>query len=143
MSNADGTLVNIKEPPKPLGGLHSRVSTSALSSNRVEGDNLILELQYDVRAKVYALYQILDCGTLTESMTVSEKMVCVGIDLFLDFKVGEIWSDISEELRREGLRPTTPDQECLDTIFGSCHQKAQNLLERQKLLLEGKADEDH
>ncbi|XP_075683735.1 cilia- and flagella-associated protein 69 isoform X2 [Rhinoderma darwinii] len=38
------------------------------------------------------------------------------ISRYLDFKVGEVWSEISLELNSENIRPVTSDQEALDVI---------------------------
>ena len=38
------------------------------------------------------------------------------ITKYLDFKIGEVWVEISDELAFEGIRPISPDQECIETV---------------------------
>ncbi|XP_075443589.1 cilia- and flagella-associated protein 69 isoform X3 [Ascaphus truei] len=41
------------------------------------------------------------------------------ISRYLDFKVGEVWSEIRAEIKAEGFKPVTSDQEALDVIAKS------------------------
>ncbi len=34
----------------------------------------------------------------------------------MDFKIGEVWTEISKELYFENVRPVTPDLECIQQV---------------------------
>lgn len=44
---------------------------------------------------------------------------------------GEVWNEVAEELAQEGLRPVTPDQECLTEILHTHEGKAEETLKTQ------------
>ncbi len=46
-------------------------------------------------------------------------------------QAGEVWYEVAGELAQEGLRPVTPDQECLTEIMHTHEGKAEFVLKRQ------------
>ena len=44
---------------------------------------------------------------------------------------GEVWYEVAGELAQEGLRPVTPDQECLTEIWQTHEEKAEETLKKQ------------
>lgn len=52
---------------------------------------------------------------------------------------GEVWNEVAEELAQEGLRPVTPDQECLTEILHTHEEKAEETLKVQHELLDEQA----
>lgn len=50
---------------------------------------------------------------------------------YLDFKIGEVWAEVGEELDHEILRPTSPDVELLEIIQSQVQDKVQGLLSVQ------------
>lgn len=44
---------------------------------------------------------------------------------------GEVWYEVAGELTQEGLRPVTPDQECLTNILQTHEEKAEETLRIQ------------
>jgi len=42
-----------------------------------------------------------------------------------------VWYEVAGELAQEGLRPVTPDQECLVEIMQAHETKAENTLRQQ------------
>ncbi len=46
-------------------------------------------------------------------------------------QTGEVWYEVAGELAQEGLRPVTPDQECLVEIMQAHETKAENTLKQQ------------
>ncbi|CDQ97718.1 unnamed protein product [Oncorhynchus mykiss] len=61
---------------------------------------------------------------------------------YLDFKVGEVWDEISKELSLEGVRPVTPDEEALDTIAKMTEDTARRVITQQSSMLEQRDKED-
>lgn len=49
----------------------------------------------------------------------------------LSLQSGEVWNEVAEELAQEGLRPVTPDQECLTEILHTHEEKAEETLKIQ------------
>ena len=47
------------------------------------------------------------------------------------FQAGEVWYEVAGELAQEGLRPVTPDQECLTEILHTHEEKAEECLKLQ------------
>lgn len=50
-----------------------------------------------------------------------------------------MWNEVAEELAQEGLRPVTPDQECLTEILHTHEEKAEETLKAQHELLDEQA----
>lgn len=46
-------------------------------------------------------------------------------------QAGEVWYEVAGELAQEGLRPVTPDQECLTEIWQIHEEKAEETLKKQ------------
>ena len=46
-------------------------------------------------------------------------------------QAGEVWYEVAGELAQEGLRPVTPDQECLTEIWQTHEEKAEEILKKQ------------
>ena len=42
-----------------------------------------------------------------------------------------MWYEVAGELAQEGLRPVTPDQECLTDIWQTHEEKAEEILKKQ------------
>jgi len=59
----------------------------------------------------------------------------------LDFKIGEIWVEIDDELSYQGVRPVSPDLKCIETAHAMTTKKALDTLEKQKEL--ARKDEEH
>ncbi|XP_074659218.1 cilia- and flagella-associated protein 69-like isoform X2 [Tubulanus polymorphus] len=57
-------------------------------------------------------------------------------------KLGEVWTEVVKELEMEGVRPVTPDQECLETITRAIEERAQGCALTQGELLEAQKQQD-
>jgi hypothetical protein len=55
--------------------------------------------------------------------------------MYLDFKVGEVWSEIATELAVEGVRPTTPDEEMILAAHEAGLSKSVSLKQEQEEIL--------
>lgn len=45
-----------------------------------------------------------------QGLSAEDQVTLCIIERYMDFKQGEVWSEITEELTQEGVRPVTPDQ---------------------------------
>ncbi|XP_028925884.1 cilia- and flagella-associated protein 69 isoform X1 [Ornithorhynchus anatinus] len=75
----------------------------------------ILDVSENIRAKIYVVLGKLDFENLPGLSAEDFVTLCV-IHRYLDLKIGEIWDEISNELRVEEFRPVTADRETLEAI---------------------------
>ena len=59
--------------------------------------------------------------------------ICI-IENYLDFKLGEVFEEISNELKMEGIQPIPPDQEALETILRAAEDRVQTVNMNQQLM---------
>ncbi|NWW80136.1 CFA69 protein, partial [Climacteris rufus] len=71
----------------------------------------IMEISESIRAKVYSLFCKLGFENLP-GLSAKDFVTLAIIQHYIDFKVGEVWSEICAELKEE-FRPVTPDEEVL------------------------------
>jgi hypothetical protein len=93
----------------------------------------------NMRAKIYALCSRIGFKSLNDKETTEDKITLCIIENYLDFKTGEVWYEIGSELSQEGLRATSPDQECLQEIIQCSEEKAEEVTRQQHELM----DEQH
>ncbi|KAG2465018.1 GTPBA protein, partial [Polypterus senegalus] len=81
---------------------------------------------------------IVGCYTIEDIFLEKE-----GIFLLLDLlEVGEIWHEISSELKEEGIRPTTPDLKDLETIEHVTAEVGEKVIILQAEILENQQQKD-
>ena len=61
---------------------------------------------------------------------------------YLDFKLGEVWTETIGELSVEQIRPVTPDQEAIEAISRAIEERAQIVVTTQCELLEAQKNQD-
>ncbi|NWZ37907.1 CFA69 protein, partial [Brachypodius atriceps] len=74
----------------------------------------IMEISESIRAKVYSLFCKLGFENLP-GLSAKDFVTLAIIQHYIDFKTGEVWSEICEELKEE-FRPVTPDERTLKLI---------------------------
>lgn len=50
--------------------------------------------------------------------------------------MGEVWSEITEEFKQEGVRPITPDLDCIQSVEDVVISKIQGVIGTQNNILE-------
>ncbi|MEE6466773.1 hypothetical protein FKM82_007045 [Ascaphus truei] len=78
----------------------------------------IMEVAENTRAKIYSVFSKLGFENLP-GLSAMDYVTLSVISRYLDFKVGEVWSEIRAEIKAEGFKPVTSDQEALDVIAKS------------------------
>lgn len=73
---------------------------------------------------------------LNETLTTTEKIKLQLISKYLDFKIGEVWSEIEEECKFQAIRPVSPDLYCLSSVKRTVADKLDGLVEKQLLLVQ-------
>ncbi|XP_023776336.1 cilia- and flagella-associated protein 69 [Cyanistes caeruleus] len=71
----------------------------------------IMEISENIRAKIYSLFCKLGFENLP-GLSTKDFVTLAIIQHYLDFKIGEVWSEIRKELKEE-FRPVTPDMTIL------------------------------
>ncbi|NWY24476.1 CFA69 protein, partial [Pheucticus melanocephalus] len=74
----------------------------------------IMEISESIRAKIYSLFCKLGFENLPD-LSAKDVVTLAIIQHFIDFKVGEVWSEISAEIKEE-FRPVTSDERALKLI---------------------------
>ncbi|KAJ3225729.1 hypothetical protein HK099_006342 [Clydaea vesicula] len=83
---------------------------ASVQSNNMEFEGFCInEITLNLRAKVYSLFCKLGFENFYSTLSNVERVKLELISKYLDFKISEVWEEISEELYVEGIRPTTPD----------------------------------
>ncbi|NXR23974.1 CFA69 protein, partial [Cinclus mexicanus] len=74
----------------------------------------IMEISESIRAKVYLLFCKLGFENLP-GLSAKDFVTLAIIQRYIDFKIGEVWSEICEEIKEE-FRPVTSDERALKII---------------------------
>ena len=61
---------------------------------------------------------------------------------FCKIQLGEVWSEIQQELSEEKIEPITPDQEALEAICRTIEDRATHVLDIQRELLDAQNQQD-
>ncbi|KAJ3108221.1 hypothetical protein HDU97_001755 [Phlyctochytrium planicorne] len=80
---------------------------------------------------------------VAESLNPEESIKLQLVAKYLDFKIGEVWDEIASELYVEGIRPVTPDVECISTAKAVIIEKAQVVQTKQKDILQRKSKREN
>ncbi|KAI8811199.1 armadillo-type protein [Cladochytrium replicatum] len=128
-----GVLLN---EASPLKGTSQKYVTDAAAGS-------IAELSSNIRAKIYCIFCKLGFETVAERLSADECVKLTLISKYLDFKIGEVWEEISQELEREGIRPVPPDFYCLTTAKSVTKDKSQAVRNKQEELIREKIEHEH
>uniref|UniRef100_UPI00358EC116 cilia- and flagella-associated protein 69 n=1 Tax=Myxine glutinosa TaxID=7769 RepID=UPI00358EC116 len=127
-----GPKGQILDPQKPLSGWfqneHLLVSQPASSPSPA-----ILELAENYRVKLYVIFSKL--GFDLPNLTAEDRVTIVLITKYLDFKVGEVWCEIEQELALEGLQPVDTDRRALKHVRQAMEREAHRVASEQQMIL--------
>ncbi|XP_041867237.1 cilia- and flagella-associated protein 69-like isoform X2 [Melanotaenia boesemani] len=101
----------------------------------------VLEISENLRAKIYLIFCCLGFQGLP-GLSTEDYVTLSIIKRYLDFKVGEVWEEISRELSLDGVRPISPDEEALSTIQRISEDTARRIMAEQRSILEQQQEED-
>ncbi|XP_053108528.1 cilia- and flagella-associated protein 69-like isoform X2 [Hemicordylus capensis] len=97
----------------------------------------VMDVAENMRAKIYCLICKLGFENLP-GLSAKDFVTLAIICRYLDFKVGEIWSEVCAELKREQFRPVTADQEALQVITEAFQNVGKMVVSLQNEMLESK-----
>ncbi|NWI84985.1 CFA69 protein, partial [Pitta sordida] len=100
----------------------------------------IMEISENMRAKLYSLFCKLGFENLP-GLSDKDFVTLAIIRHYIDFKVGEVWSEICAELEEE-FRPITSDEEALNAILKASEDTAKAVNTLQTEILERQHDQE-
>ncbi|ORY47739.1 ARM repeat-containing protein [Rhizoclosmatium globosum] len=128
-----GPMGTLADERKPLAGTNQEPHEDHSKDGFV-----VEELSENLRAKIYSMFCKLGFDGFEEEITVEEQIKLALIAKYLDFKIGEVWEEISDELDYEGIRPISPDLDCINTAKQVIVEKAQAIQQKQADLIKRK-----
>ncbi|XP_041322133.1 cilia- and flagella-associated protein 69 [Pyrgilauda ruficollis] len=100
----------------------------------------IMEISESIRAKVYSLFCKLGFENLP-GLSAKDLVTLAIIQRYIDFKIGEVWSEISSEIKEE-FRPVTSDEKALKLISEVSENTGRMVLALQTAVLERQHHEE-
>ncbi|NXM10572.1 CFA69 protein, partial [Ploceus nigricollis] len=94
----------------------------------------IMEISESIRAKIYSLFCKLGFENLP-GLSAKDFVTLAIIQRYIDFKIGEVWSEISAEIKEE-FRPVTPDERTLKLISDASEGTGRTVVVLQTEVLE-------
>ncbi|XP_058152996.1 cilia- and flagella-associated protein 69 isoform X2 [Dasypus novemcinctus] len=101
----------------------------------------VMDITENIRAKIYAVLGKLDFENLPGLSAEDFVTLCI-IHRYLDFKIGEIWNEIHEEIKLEKLRPVTADSKNLEAIVTASENIGKMVASLQSEMIESQARQD-
>ncbi|XP_075413469.1 cilia- and flagella-associated protein 69 [Tenrec ecaudatus] len=101
----------------------------------------VMDVAENVRAKIYAVLGKLDFENLPGLSAEDFVTLCI-IHRYLDFKIGEIWNEIYEEIKLEKLRPVSADAKILEAITTASENIGKMVVSLQSEMIESQARQD-
>ncbi|XP_039977015.1 cilia- and flagella-associated protein 69-like [Xiphias gladius] len=130
----------ITDPQRPILS-HYQQESNQLSFPANKPSAAVLEISENLRAKIYSIFCKLGFQDLPGLSTIDYVTLSI-IRRYLDFKVGEVWNEISRELILDGVRPVSPDEESLSTICKIAEDTARKVAAEQNSILEQQEKEN-
>ncbi|XP_060581085.1 cilia- and flagella-associated protein 69-like [Ruditapes philippinarum] len=133
----NGAISDVRRPL--MGKLQEGQGVIPLPANCMS--QAIVDVSENMRAKIYSLYCKIGFTDLP-GLTVEDHITLTVIEKYLDFKMGEVWTEILSELDQEKVRPTTPDMEAVEAISRAIENRAEIVAGTQQELLEAQQSQD-
>ncbi|XP_055468749.1 cilia- and flagella-associated protein 69 [Psammomys obesus] len=101
----------------------------------------VMDVSENIRAKVYAVLGKLGFENLPGLSAEDFVTLCI-IHRYLDFKVGEIWNEIFEEIKLEKLKLVDSDEDSLNFIIAASENVGKMVASLQSEMIESQARQD-
>ncbi|XP_077447324.1 cilia- and flagella-associated protein 69 isoform X2 [Stigmatopora argus] len=123
----------ILDPRQPV--LAHRISSDdQLMSNLDTASPSVLEMQENLLAKIYLIFYRIGFHDLP-GLSIKDRVTLSIVKRYLDFKVSELWEEITRELQLEDVRPVTPDLEILHAARYMSQRAAEAAVAEQEEIL--------
>ncbi|XP_034616290.1 cilia- and flagella-associated protein 69 isoform X2 [Trachemys scripta elegans] len=133
----DGRIVDAKKPL--VGSFQEQQGVIPMPANCPS--IAIMEVSENMRAKIYSVLCKLGFENLP-GLSAKDFVTLAIIRRYLDFKVGEVWSEICAELKEETFRPVTPDEEALKVISEASENVGKMVATLQTEMLESQQHQE-
>ncbi|XP_031151527.1 cilia- and flagella-associated protein 69 isoform X2 [Sander lucioperca] len=130
----------ISDPQRPLLSHYQQEDTQRSFPANVQSA-AVLELSENLRSKIYSIFCKLGFQDLP-GLSRKHHVTLSIVRRYLDFKVGEVWEEISRELSLDGVTPISPDKEALSVICKIAEDTARRVAAEQNRILELQEKED-
>ncbi|XP_038171555.1 cilia- and flagella-associated protein 69 isoform X2 [Arvicola amphibius] len=101
----------------------------------------VMDVAENIRAKIYAVLEKLDFENLPGLSAEDFVTLCI-IHRYLDFKIGEIWNEVCEEIKLEKLKLVTTDKLSLESIIAATENIGKMVASLQSEMIESQARQD-
>ncbi|XP_069572821.1 cilia- and flagella-associated protein 69-like isoform X2 [Brachyistius frenatus] len=135
--NQDGGIADAQRPVLS----HHQQDDFQLSFPANTPSAAVLEISENLRSKIYSIFCKLGFQELP-GLSTKDYVTLSIIRRYLDFKVGEVWDEISREVSLDGLRPISPDEESLRAICRIAEDTARRITAEQNSIVEQQQKED-
>ncbi|CAM4521712.1 cilia- and flagella-associated protein 69 isoform X1 [Caretta caretta] len=132
-----GRIVDAKKPL--VGSFQEQQGVIPMSANCPS--TAIMEVSENMRAKIYSVLCKLGFENLP-GLSAKDFVTLAVIRRYLDFKVGEVWSELCAELKEEMFRPVTPDEEALKVISEASENVGKMVATLQTEMLESQQHQE-
>ncbi|XP_077599358.1 cilia- and flagella-associated protein 69 isoform X2 [Stigmatopora nigra] len=123
----------ILDPRLPV--LAHRISGDGRPTSNLETASAsVLEMQENLLAKIYLIFCTIGFHDLP-GLSVKDRVTLSIVKRYLDFKVSELWEEITRELQLEDVRPVTPDLEILHAARHMSQRAAEAAVAEQEEIL--------
>ncbi|KAK3109030.1 hypothetical protein FSP39_021501 [Pinctada imbricata] len=133
----EGAISDITKPL--MGTLQENQGVISLPASNPS--QAIVDVSENMRAKLYSLFCKIGWSDLA-GLSVEDHVTLVVLEKYLDFKMGEVWTEIIQELHVENVRPVTPDMEAIEAISRGIEERAKIVAGTQIELLEAQQNQD-
>ncbi|XP_040909556.1 cilia- and flagella-associated protein 69-like [Toxotes jaculatrix] len=130
----------ITDPRRPILS-HDHQEETQLSFPANMPSAAVMEISENLRSKIYSIFCKLGFQDLP-GLAAKDYVTLSIVRRYLDFKVSEVWNEISRELSLEGVRPISPDEETLSTICKISEDTARKVTAEQNNILEQEEKEN-
>ncbi|KAF6730547.1 Cilia- and flagella-associated protein 69 [Oryzias melastigma] len=130
----------ILDPQRPLLNRFQQ-DESALTFPSNAPSLAVMEISENLRAKIYFIFSYLGFQELP-GLSTEDYVTLSIVKQYLDFKVGEVWEEISREVRRENVWLFSDDEEALKNICKTSEDTARRVMAEQNQILEQRQRED-
>lgn len=135
--DSNGAIADVRRPL--MGKLQEAQGVISLPANCMSQS--IVDVSENMRAKIYSIFCKIGFTDLP-GLTVEDHITLTVIEKYLDFKMGEVWTEVLSELEQEQIRPTTPDMEAVEAISRAIENRAEIVAGTQVELLEAQQSQD-
>ncbi|RVE66724.1 hypothetical protein OJAV_G00110450 [Oryzias javanicus] len=101
----------------------------------------VMEISENLRAKIYFIFSYLGFQELP-GLSTEDYVTLSIVKRYLDFKVGEVWEEISREVRLENVWLFSDDEQALNNICKTSEDTARRVVAEQNKILEQRQKED-